>query len=258
MIRFDDLGVSETIGYILVFAIVLTGIAGIVFFGTTMLNDAKDRNNFQNVEQGLTVVQSDMKRVALEKAPVKTSKLRVEGGTLNTDFDTSSIKVEFAGNPAYTQNLGDITFYSNVGRKSLSLENGGLWKAYGGSQNDVCVLPPRIFGSPVDDAVVINVFRLTGEEQTIATTGTINLIMDYVGNDVKTLTSPVPSDLTITIQTAYPASWSRYLDESESMSTFSKEPIEITDSSTKMVFHNVVEVIISEHTIRVEPAVITM
>ena len=90
MKTFDDSGVSESLGYILVFAIVLTGIAGIVFFGVTMLNDAKDRNNFQNVEQGLTVVQSDLKRVAMEKAPVKTTKMHVEGGVLSTNFSSSS------------------------------------------------------------------------------------------------------------------------------------------------------------------------
>ena len=135
-LRYDNKAVSESLGYILVFAIVLTGIAGIVFFGVTMLNDAKDRNNFQNVEQGLTVVQSDLKRVAMEKAPLKTTKMHVEGGTLSTNFTYSALRVDFNGY-VYDNKTGNITYYSNNGLKMLSIEDGGLWKSYGGPLSDL-------------------------------------------------------------------------------------------------------------------------
>jgi hypothetical protein len=254
MTAFDDRGVSESLGYILVFAIVLTGIAGIVFFGVTMLNDAKDRNNFQNVEQGLTVVQSDLKRVAMEKAPVKTTKMHVEGGTLSTNYSSSSIRVEFNGQ-VYDNKTGDITYYSNTGLKSLSLEGGGLWKSYGSSMDDINIAPPRIFSSSVNNAIVINVIRLNGTDSAFAGSGTANVIMEYTGNRVYTYQSLLPGDLTITINTTYPNAWARFIGES--ISGFPIVPVDVSDTRMKVTISGVSQVIVSEHTINIRPFVLT-
>lgn len=247
---FDDRGVSESLGYILVFAIVLTGIGGIVLFGVTMLNNAKDQNNFQNVQQGLTVVQSDMKRVALEKAPVITSKLRIEGGSLSTGFTGPSMSVDFNGNH-YHSVMGNITYCSSAGLKTLSIEDGGLWEFDGTPESDLCDQPPRIYSSPSDGTIVINVIRLTGNDSSIATPGTVNVIMDYVGNHVYTYTAPVPSDVTISVDTAYPDAWARILQDA--IDGFPVTPISVTDSSTQVTISGVTQVVISEHTIQVEP-----
>jgi hypothetical protein len=254
MQAFDDNGVSESLGYILVFAIVLTGIAGIVFFGVTMLNDAKDRNNFQNVEQGLTVVQSDLKRVAMEKAPLKTTKLHVEGGVLSTNFSSSSIRVDFNGY-VYDNETGNITYYSNSGLKMMSIEDGGLWQSYGGPLSDLGIAPPRIFSSPENDAIVINVIRLNGTDSAFSGSGTANLIMEYVGNRVYTYTSLVPGDMTITVKTAYPNAWARFLVES--ITDFPVTPVNVSDTEMKMTISGVSRVIISEHTINVLPFYLT-
>lgn len=252
MDKFNDTGVSETIGYILVFAIVLTGIAGIVFFGVTMLNDAKDRNNFQNVEQGLTVVQSDMKRVALEKAPIKTSKMHVEGGSMAMNNSSSSIRVDFAGN-TYDHFTGDITYDSNEYLKTVSIENGALWKSTG-AMSDICVVSPRIFSSPDNKAIIINVVRLKVEDTTIASSGTLGLSMEYVGNNVYTYDSAVESDLTITIKTAYPNAWARFFDSTTQLQGVVKTT-SYNDTSATVTISGVKEVVISEHTIEVKPIV---
>jgi hypothetical protein len=255
MTAFDDSGVSESLGYILIFAIVLTGIAGIVFFGVTMLNDAKDRNNFQNVEQGLTVVQSDLKRVAIEKAPVKTTKLHVEGGVLSTDFQSSSIDVNFRGSGIYNSIIGNITYYSNTGLKKLSIENGGLWESNGYPGGDSGIAPPRVFSSNENDAIVINVIRLDGTNSVFSGAGTTGLIMEYVGNRVLNFTSPVPADVTLTVNTAYPNAWSRFINDS--ISGFVVTPVSVTDSQIKMTISGVSQVIISEHTVHLRPFILT-
>jgi hypothetical protein len=253
MHNFDDIGVSESLGYILVFAIVLTGIAGIVFFGVTMLNDAKDRNNFQNVQQGLTVVQSDLKRVAMEKAPVKTSKLHVEGGSLSTNFSFSSLRVDFNGN-VYDNKTGDITYTSNTGLKTLSIEEGGLWMSYGGPPGDLGIAPPRIFSSPENNAIVINVIRLNGTDSAFATSGTTNLVMEYLGNRVYTYTAPPNTDLTITVNTIYPNAWGRFIQDSISGFPLT---INVTDTRMRATISGVSQVIVSEHTINLQPFYMT-
>jgi hypothetical protein len=233
-----------------VFAIVLTGIAGIVFFGATMPNDAKDRNNLQNVEQGLTVVQSDLKRVAMEKAPLKTTKVHLEGGMLATNFSSSALRVDFNVH-VYDHKTGNITFYSDNGLKMLSIEDGGLWKSIGGRLSDLGIAPPRIFSSPENDAVVINVIRPTGTETSFSGAGTVKMIIEYVGNRVYTYTSPVPGDMTITINTAYPNAWVRFIQNT--ITDFPVTPVDLSDTQMKMTISGVSRVIISEHTIDIRP-----
>jgi hypothetical protein len=255
MRTFDDMGVSESIGYILVFAIVLTGIAGIVFFGVNMLNDAKDRNNFQNVEQGFSVIQSDMKRVAVEKAPVKTTRIHVEGGAIVTNMTSGVVQVDFDGH-TYRNTTGELTYRSSTGLKTISIQDGGLWKSYGTNMSDVLVTAPRIFSSPENNAIVINVLRLNGSAESFATVGTINMVMKYGGNKLYTYNASVPSDVTITVHTAYPNAWARYL--SESIDSFVVTPVEVTDDHVKMTISGVSEVVISEHTIEMAPHFLTV
>jgi hypothetical protein len=251
---FDDSGVSESLGYILVFAIVLTGIAGIVFFGVTMLNDAKDRNNFQNVQQGLTVVQSDLKRVAMEQAPLKTSKLHVEGGALSTNFSSSSLRVDFNGY-VYDNKTGEINYNSNTGQKTLSIEEGGLWLSYGPGAGDLVIAPPRIFSSPENGAVVINVIRLNGTDSTFATSGTTNVMMEYLGNRVYTYQAPPNTDLTITVDTNYPDAWARFIQDA--MNGF-PVAINVTDTRMRATISGINQVTVSEHTINILPFVTTL
>ncbi len=263
----NDYGVSETLGYILIFGIVLTGIAGIVLFGTALLDDAKDRNNFQNVEQGLTVVHSDLKRVAIEKAPVKTSKLHVEGGSLATNFSSSSFKVEINGAPqplVYDEKIGSISYYSNTGSKTLSIENGGLWKSYDG---DLMVIAPRIFASAPNKALVINVIRLTGEDSSMAGVGTTNLIMEYAENHVDTHLVD-GHQVTITIETAYPNAWGRFFEESvghevgagagSAIGGFPLDgPPDINGNKVTVTINDVDQIILSEHVINIRHFIMT-
>ena len=250
MRKSDDRGVSESLGYVLIFAIVLTGIAGIVFVGVTILNDAKDRNNFQNVEQGLGVVQSDLKRVAMEKAPVKTSKLHIEGGSLATNFTAAKIRVEFNGN-TYQNTTGEITFQSATsGLKTISIEDAGLWESTG-PQSDLGIAPPRIFSSPTNGAIIINVIRLNGTASAIASAGTTNIVMEYAGNRVIPIHAPAPGDVTITVSTSYPNAWARFIQDS--INGFSLSPITVTGDSMQVTISGVSEVIISEHTIDIQP-----
>jgi hypothetical protein len=251
---FDDSGVSETIGYILVFAIVLTGIAGIVLFGVTMLNDAKDRNNFQNIEQGLNVVQSDMKRVALEKAPLKTTRMHVEGGTLATNITRATVQVEFDGH-TYSNTTGDITYYSNTGLKKLSIENGGLWKTYGGQLDDLVISQPRVYSSPENNEIVVNVVRINGTPSSFGGAGTVNLAMRYGGTAVYTYDAAAPSDVKLTINTAYPNAWGRLMQET--IDGFAVTSTDVTDSSIKLTISGVSRLVISEHTIEIAPFVLT-
>jgi len=248
----DNSAVSESIGSVLVFGIVITGIALIVVFGMSILNDTKDLNNFQNMEQGFKVVQSDLKRVALEKTPVMTARMHLEGGTLYTNVTGYPFQVDFNGN-TYRNTTGEIAYLGSNG-KSLSVQNGGVWLTYSAIDlNDQVVLPPRIFAQPDTGTLVINVIRLTGSPSSFGGTGTMNIVMEYNDTAVYTYSSPMPTDAVITINTGYPNAWGRCLDSGlEGFGTSTQVP---SPDTAVVTVHGVSQVIVSEHTIQVQPLV---
>ena len=102
---------------------------------------------------------------------------------------------------------------------------------------------------------MINVIRLSGTASSFSGAGTANLIMEYVGNRVYTYPSTVPGDMTITITTAYPNAWARFIQDS--ITDFPVTPVDISDTQMKMTICGVCRVIISEHTINVQPFYLT-
>ena len=162
--------------------------------------------------------------------------------------------MDFNGN-VYDNRTGDITYPSNSGLKTLSIEDGGLWASTGDVAGDSGVAPPRIFSSPENGAIVINVIRLNGTDSAFSGAGTTNLIMEYLGNRVYTYTSLVPGDVTITVNTTYPNAWARFIQDSHQR--LLGHASQVSDSQTKMTISGVSQVIISEHTINIRPFVIT-
>ena len=137
----------------------------------------------------------------------------------------------------------------------LSIEDGGLWKSYGGPLSDLGIAPPRIFSSPENDAIVINVIRLNGTDSAFSGSGTANLVMEYVGNRVYTL---------------YVAGAGRCDDHDQYgvpqrlgalhpgyHHRLPVTPVSVSDTQMKMTISGVSRVIISEHTINIRPFYLT-
>ncbi|CAJ35817.1 DUF7289 family protein [Methanocella arvoryzae] len=250
----DDKGVSETLGSILVFGIIVSGIAMILLFGTNILNNSKEISNFQNVEQGFKLVQSDIKRVAFEEMPVKLTRIHIDSGTISKD-PAKRVTITYAGKDIenhtyvcdYDAQVGEITYQPAGLQSSISIENGGLWKMEGGY--DSMITAPRIFMSP-DGVLVINVIRLDCEAEKFSGAGTINLYMKHLNSQVQAYDNPPAGndEVKLEIQTNYPSAWS---------AAFKDNPVDTTVSDTsdgvEITFKDVKKLIISEHTVRIDP-----
>ncbi|MDI3486053.1 MAG: hypothetical protein PWQ50_1273 [Methanolobus sp.] len=70
--------VSETLGYILLFAIVTLSMGVIYAIGYPALQSNMDANVFESAEQNFIVLQSNMERVAFDQTPVKVLKLKLQ------------------------------------------------------------------------------------------------------------------------------------------------------------------------------------
>lgn len=207
----SDAAVSETVGFILMFSIVILSMSMIYILGFPILQEHIESSVFENAQQSFFVLQSDMKRVAFEQVPVKTMKIKLHSSTLSID-DSSSIEIKYNG--AYTNDIkkydtGNIEFIKN--ENILTYENGGLWMKQHPS-GSIMVSKPSIYTGTVNDEnmTTIGVISVQGRRSTSGN-GIASINMEHNSSDL--IRSSEKVDVNIEINSPYSKQWSRYLEE---------------------------------------------
>ena len=256
-----DEGVSEVIGSILVFGIIIAGVAIVLLFGTNILNDSKEQNNFASVTQAYKVVQSDIKRAALEQMPVKSTRIHIDGGVASTD-KSKTITIDYTGTDSSGSALG--TTYNNIRvgevhyqaggtTNSIAMENGGLWSnEYG---YDQIISPPRMYYDSANKVLVLNVIRLECNDEKFAGSGTVNLYIKSISTNVLTYTGS-SGNTRIVMQTSFPRAWASWADQTFGSITGYSNAVPGTSDVT-IIIPNVEKLVISEHIVHVEQMVIS-
>jgi hypothetical protein len=128
----DDRGVSETVGFIIIFGIVITGIGLVTLYGYPVLLSQQAEANLRNMQKNMIILQSDMNSLAYKNVPYQETMLQVSGGTLLTK--PSSIQ-SFSIHNSTDQVIpdfspGELVFQSENGDAVISLENGAVHIRY--------------------------------------------------------------------------------------------------------------------------------
>lgn len=227
----DDSAVSETIGFILIFAIVLTCIGVILVYGNSALDTAKSQNNLQSIEQGFTVLQSDIVQVALQQTPAKTTEIHLQEGTITLDPAGNTLTINDDNGHTISINTGNLSYNSGHDLNLISIENGGLWMHYENISNYAIISDPRIYAvldttnnpPTAINTLVLNVIRLDGSKQASGGPRTLNVKMQYEPTTVTTYslvdeTHLTGRTVTITYTTSHPKAWAKFLTDGDSVS----------------------------------------
>lgn len=175
-----DLGVSETIGYIIIFGITITGIGLVTLYGYPALVNAQADANIRNMERNMIVLQSDVNSLVYKSVPYKETTMQVSGGVLSVDpIITNFMIKEGDDNPLITypdptkQGTGAIQFISDTGEVSIALQNGAVVKHQ--SDGSVMLSKPRWFidtnPSTMEETFVITLIQVDTSGSTLANSG---------------------------------------------------------------------------------------
>lgn len=184
-----DLGVSETIGFIIIFGITITGIALVTLYGYPALINAQADANIRNMERNMIVLQSDVNSLVYKSIPYKETTMQVSGGVLSVDPIISNFMIRDGNNdPLITypdpdpakQGTGAIQFISDTGEVSIALQNGAVVKHQSGGS--VMLSKPRWFidtnPSSLEETFVITLIQVDTSGSTLANSGISTVQMD--------------------------------------------------------------------------------
>jgi hypothetical protein len=166
-------GVSEAIGFILIFTMVITGIGLVTLYGYPMIMQQQSSANERIMEKNMIVLQNDVKSLVYKTVPYKESSLKVEGGAL-TVYNTSSTPAIFkldikdcaGGGTTYVRAFqsGDLRYMSMSADTDISLQNGAVVKHQHAESGSAMLAEPRWFFDNQTKTMVINLvsFNSTG------------------------------------------------------------------------------------------------
>jgi len=260
LIMADERAVSETLGYIMIFGIVVAGIAMVFLIGSNIIANTQESASFQGLEQSFAVVASDIRSTAFEESPMMTTRVNIDYGVLSLMPEKSEAvcnnMIVICGNDLadvkYKQPIGVLTFNSQTYGKSITLENGALVKmqdgngAYGSSM----MLQPRIFYSLSTNTLMVTVINLKGTYG--GYTGGIGNIQTQYQDDSRMDEFTGLSNAKICIKTNYTGAWKDFF--MNSMPDISKtiDSTGDTDHWTNVTLHGVSKVIVVTYNIKVQ------
>ncbi|ADN35310.1 conserved hypothetical protein [Methanolacinia petrolearia DSM 11571] len=213
-------GVSEAIGFLIMFTIVLTGIAMVSLVGYPMLIQTQISSDERNMEQAMISVQNDMKIMTFSNVPFRDSTIKVSGGGLtaidNTSFGQSfTISDDTGTGFSVEYKPGAIQYESDDGTAVLTLMNGAVVRREKFQSGSVMIAEPRWFYDSDEKTLVIYMTVLNADREYYERgIGTIKMSMKTQPVIIDT---PYGTPATVTVTYAYDpdddysVAWRNYL-----------------------------------------------
>jgi hypothetical protein len=259
-----DRAVSESIGFILVFGIIITGIGLVTLYGYPMLLQQQSNSDKQIMEKNMIVLQNDLKSLAFKTVPYKETSLKVGGGALTVYNMSDSTGAKFsiygdnadtftcikndaencATDPssALTFRPGDMRYESLSAQTGMSLENGAVVERMLAQEGSVMLAQPRWFYDDQTNTAVIYLigFNTTGIN-TLSQTGIGTVKMELDQTKTNSTQYPIPAGDNIYVtytpnaNADYSAAWENYFENTLHMTdpthtgtyTFTPEPVRL-------------------------------
>lgn len=234
-----EAAVSETLGYILLFAIVTLSMGIIYVIGYPALQSNIDANVFESAEQSFIVLQSNMNRVAFDQTPVKELKINLMDSSISVG-NQSNITIQY-GATTIPVETGEIMFEKD--RKIISYEMGSVFKNYG-RDGVVMVSEPPIYITEIDgtNVTTIGLISVNGDAF-VSGKGITTLTLKHNSSTLDKTTGT--TTVNIQINSINAGKWEEYLEEEGFTITSS------TDTSVSATKSNTM-LILSQHVVDVE------
>lgn len=219
----DGRAVSDTVGFVLVFSLVLLSVAGVSVAGMSGLSDRQDAEQLRNVERAFDVLSDNLRDVQRFEDPSRATEMRLGGGTLGFGEEVTVSVAVYNDTGAVVGEATERRLHPIVYRKGDSAvvyEGGALVRVDDGGSH--------LFDEPafvVDEAagrgaLPFVVTRDADERTAVGGEGTVLVGADWSG--VRPAPDPLEANTsdgeTIRVSVTSPRAdaWARYFEEHES------------------------------------------
>lgn len=207
----DERGVSEVLGYTLIFGLILISITAVAVGGVDSLRSVRDVEQMNNAERAFEVLADNTADIYRWDAPSRATEFSVGGATLFTGTNTTiRIWDEDDGTPSRTFTITPLVFRSEQGNQ-IVYEAGAIFRTRRDSGRIVKTPPHKWTGGGSNVPIIVIVGTYATATQSVAGTDVIARMKTrerFVAFQGETF-----ANASITIESERADLWKRYLDE---------------------------------------------
>lgn len=214
----NEEGVSEVLGYILIFGIVVTSVGIVVAFGFPTLNTARDSTDFQKNKNKLTILQNDLSEIS--NGPIRGDGLHlnrifnIESGSLELNPSKANLEVYKNDSLIYEASIGEMRYLFN--KKILAIQNDGLFSKSVGTSSSSYLAKPLFYADMMNSSTAyINFHIINFSGQSTEFSGTQEVYFDNKDFDViaEAGNTSETSKVTINLSTNYIGGWEKAFND---------------------------------------------
>ena len=227
-VRKGDSAISESIGFMLIFTIILAGIGLVTLYGYPILMQQQTNADEKIMEKNMIVLQNDIKSIAYKTVPYKETSLKIGGGSLTVYGSPTSptppppFSITYSGTVSGTPSPyefypGELRYESVNAQTDISLQNGMVALRPRVVTGSSMIAEPRWFydnDDPNNEILVISLIKITSDENYArAGIGTVRMKLtgDPKVTTVQNLLGPVSVDYNPPTGQDYSAAWHNFL-----------------------------------------------
>lgn len=200
-----DRGVSETIGFVLIFALIVTTLGIVYTTGMAGLTDARDVERVNNAERAFDVLADNVETITQRNAPSRATEVKLADAGLGIERE-EKIRVS-VGDEEIDTASGTLIYDPGTGSEVVY---GGGAVVRGNQEGNVMPRqPPFVIR---DDRMVIQLIELYGVETTAVSGDRTVLVRAEQTGEMHHSNSHVEEPVEISVETEYSHAWSNYLE----------------------------------------------
>jgi len=200
----SETAVSEALGFILTLGVLIIASSLVYLGGYPILQDSMKASHFQEMEESFMLLGQNMNEVAYERAPIRTTELKILQGSMSTQRDSYMQVV--VNDTSVTYYMGSIEYY--LDDQVIAYENGGIWIKY---KNDVTIMrsKPNINHANI---TIIPIVELLGAYSK-GGEGTVRIRASHSDSSSICFINSTEYDATIIITSNFYKGWETYLKD---------------------------------------------
>lgn len=245
----SDRAVSEVLGFILVFSLIVTTTSFVYISGISELEDRRDVERVDNAERAFDVLANNIDDISQEDAPSRATEIKLADAQLRFgDATTMTVEITNLGtpHPTYSREVAPIVYSAGTGTE-LVYESGSIVRTEPNGGVVMKEEPNILFTTNSSDtrlAVVPYIQTRSQGESSVGGSTTALVRADFVNSEVLTARTDRPSgtyELTIKIETTSERGpvWESYLDNEIESAYDVSDACSVSDGTVKCTSLNV-------------------
>lgn len=237
-------GVSEMVGFVLSFSMILLMVGILFTSGFSTLNDYQSRQQTENAEQVFLAVADGFGELQEGQAPKRAGSLDLDVGASLTIRDTADITVAVHG-PGFQETYDTRSLEYRYQGTTIAYENGAVLR--GQEAGSVMVgTPPDIHCSNDTNVAYVSVVELVSVSNTSVGGGTVTITGVKQSTELRypqSRTAPSIDNVTVEVDSRYVEAWNQRFGSSDTNWVETDPGIFACESVTRAyVRHTIVEV----------------